>query len=326
MSGVPAVSVLMTAYDREQYVAAAIESVLAQTFADFELIVVDDGSGDDTVAAARSYEADPRVRVVVNERNLGDYPNRNRAARLARGRFLKYHDSDDVMYPHCLATMLPLLDAEPRAGYALSGAGGWTGGPCPMLLTPRMCYQREFLGTQGLFMCGPASALFRAEVFRGLGGFPETGPASDYLFWLTACAKVSVLLVPGDLFWYRIHADQERQREGAARQYAVAWGRCWRMLTAPDCPLTEAEREQAKRNWAFNMARAIYRELRQGRWGAASFQLRHAGLTWADWRHYLRRPRRDRLAGTPADGRGQYVIPDWTRSRLPSIASRRPRA
>jgi hypothetical protein len=98
------------------------------------------------------------------------------------------------------------------------------------------------------------------------------------------------------------------------------------MLTAPDCPLTEAEGEQARRNWAFNMARVISRELWQGRGGPASFQLRHAGLTGADWLRYLRRPRRDRLAGTPADARGQYVIPDWTRTRRPSVAATRPRA
>ena len=109
---------------------------------------------------------------------------------------------------------------------------------------------------------------------------------------------------------------------GAARQYAEAWGRCWRMVTAPGCPLTGAEREQAKRNWAFNMAKMIWRELRQGHLGAAGYQLRHAGLTAADWLRYLRRPRRDRLAGTPADQGGQYVIPDWTRPRRPPVASR----
>ena len=66
MSAPPAVSVLMTAFNREQYVGAAIESVLAQTFSDFELVVVDDRSGDRTVEIARGYESDGRVRVVVN--------------------------------------------------------------------------------------------------------------------------------------------------------------------------------------------------------------------------------------------------------------------
>src|SRR5438128_1106653 len=181
----PAVSVLMTAFNRERYVAEAIASVLGQTFEDFELVVVDDASHDRTVDIARKYEADPRVRVVVNERNLGDYPNRNRAAALARGAFIKFHDSDDVMYPHCLAAMVEPLRAEPGAALALSSGWHWPGGPCPMLLTPRLAYQREFLG-QGLFMCGPAGALIRTDVFRALGGFPERGVASDYVFWVKA--------------------------------------------------------------------------------------------------------------------------------------------
>ena len=74
----PLVSVLMTAYNRERYIAAALDSVLAQSFGDFELLVVDDCSTDATAAIARAYERrDSRVRVVVNERNLGQFGNRN---------------------------------------------------------------------------------------------------------------------------------------------------------------------------------------------------------------------------------------------------------
>jgi hypothetical protein len=311
VSAVPAVSVLMTAYNRQNYVGSAIESVLAQTFADLELLIVDDCSGDKTVDVARKYEADPRVRVVVNERNLGQFPNRNLAARLARGRFLKYHDSDDLMYPHCLATMVPPLAAEPRAGFALSGSAGWVGGPCPMLLNPRMCYQREFLGIQGMFMCGPACALFRTEAFHALGGFPELGVGSDYVFWLKACASQNVLLVPGNLFWYRIHPGQELQKKAATAEYELTWSEGWRALAAPDCPLDVREREQAKRNWAFQFLKNAYQELRRGRWRPARSWLRHAGLSWIDWLRYLRPPRRSPLAGTPLDQTGEYLIPEW---------------
>jgi glycosyltransferase involved in cell wall biosynthesis len=95
--------------------------VLAQTLQDFELIVSDDRSTDRTVEIANEYaRRDPRVRVSVNERNLGDYGNRRVIASLARGRFLKYHDSDDVMYPHCLAVMADSLLKEPSAAFALS--------------------------------------------------------------------------------------------------------------------------------------------------------------------------------------------------------------
>src|SRR5262249_30288951 len=106
VTSAPPVSVVMTAYNREDLIAASIDSVLAQTFADFELVIVDDCSSDGTAEIARAYErTDARVRVVVNEQNLGDYPNRNRAASLVRGSLFKYHDSDDLMYPHCLAVM-----------------------------------------------------------------------------------------------------------------------------------------------------------------------------------------------------------------------------
>src|SRR5262249_7863399 len=156
----------------------------AQTFSDFELIVSDDGSHDGTVRIAGEYaRRDPRVRVSMNATNLGDYPNRRHAASLARGAYLKYHDSDDVMYPHCRAPMVRALEKEPSAAFALSGSQHWPGGPCPMLLTPRLAYEREFLGA-GLFHLGPAGAMFRTEAFRELGGFPTAGVVSDYLFWL----------------------------------------------------------------------------------------------------------------------------------------------
>jgi glycosyltransferase involved in cell wall biosynthesis len=308
MSAPPTVSVLMTAFNRERYVGAAIESVLAQTFGDFELVVVDDCSEDRTVEIARSYERDARVRVVVNDRNLGDYPNRNRAAALARGEFLKYHDSDDLMYPHCLETMVGMLRAAPGAAFGMSTGSSWPGGPCPMLLTPRMSYQREFLGS-GLFMCGPSGALFRTTMFSELGGFPDMGAASDYLFWLEACAKVCVALMPADLFWYRVHAGQELQKDSAAQEYAVAAGAAWRALNAAECPLTADEREQAKCNWVFTLVRGAWREVRAGRWGVAAAQLRHAGLGWRDWALYLRAPLRAPHAGTPVDDTGDSVSP-----------------
>jgi glycosyltransferase involved in cell wall biosynthesis len=320
MSEGPFVSVLMTSYDRERYIAHAIESVLMQTFTDFELIVVDDASRDRTVDIARKYEGDQRVRVVVNERNLGDFPNRNRAAALARGRFLKYHDSDDLMYPHTLATMVPPLAAESRAGFALSAGRHWPGGPCPMLLTPQMAYQREFLGA-GLFMCGPSGAVFRAEVFRSLGGFPEMGVASDHLFWLKACAMTNVLLVPADLFWYRVHSGQELQSPAAARGYALIEGEAWRALSAADCPLDGVELEQAKRNLVYSLVKHVLHDMRARRWGIARRRLGHARLSWSDWLRYLRPPRRSLFAGTPFDEHGEYVMARWPNAASTSVSA-----
>jgi glycosyltransferase involved in cell wall biosynthesis len=295
----PLVSVLLTAYNRDTYIADAIESVLAQTWTDFELIVCDDGSSDRTVEIARDYERrDNRIRVSVNQRNLGQFENRRHVAGLARGQYLKYHDSDDVMYPHCLATMVEPLEAEPRAGFALSGSLYWPGGPCPMLLTPKLAYEREFLGS-GLFHLGPAAAMFRTDIFRDLGGFPLEGIPSDYLFWVTACSKVSVLLVPADLFYYRNHPGQELADPRGELQYAKAASHAWRMLNSPECPLTADSLERAKRNFAFVQARGMFRYLKRGRLKSAVAIFRHAGPDALEWIRYVRPPRRSPTAGTP---------------------------
>src|SRR3977135_506019 len=95
----PLVSVLLTVYNREPYLAASIESALAQTWGAFEIIIVEDRSTDGSVEIARRYERlDRRIRIVVNERNYGQFANRNHAASLASTPYLKFHDSDDVMY------------------------------------------------------------------------------------------------------------------------------------------------------------------------------------------------------------------------------------
>jgi glycosyltransferase involved in cell wall biosynthesis len=309
----PVVSVLMTAYNRERYIAASIESVLAQRFGDFELIVVDDGSKDGTVDIARYYAGrDRRVRLEVNEHNLGQFGNRNRAASMARGRYLKYHDSDDLMYPYCLELMVGHLDREPRAGLALSASIAWHGGPVPMLLTPRQCYQREFLGF-GLFRGGPAVGLLRSEVFHDLGGFAEEGVYSDHLFWLKACARHSVLLLPADLFWYRTHAGQELRSQEAARAYARLPGYVWDALASPDCPIEGSELEQARRNHAWVVAKHFWRELRSGRVGLAAYRLKHARMSARDWLRYLRRGRRSDQAGVALDEYGDVTIPECLR-------------
>jgi glycosyltransferase involved in cell wall biosynthesis len=305
----PTVSVLMTAFNRERYVGAAIESVLGQSFEDFELVIVDDRSTDATVAVGHEYATqDRRIRIVVNDSNLGQFPNRNRAAALARGAYLKYHDSDDIMYPHCLSTMVAALEAHPTAGFSLTGSKNWPGGPCPMLLTPRLSYQREFLG-HGLFMLGPACALFRTDVFRWLGGFVDEGVFSDYLFWLRACARVPIVLVSSDLFWYRVHADQELQSDRAKRDSLRVSHQIWEALNAPSCPLEPREREVAKSNHAYVTARNAWRDIRRRRRMLGLERIRTAGLTVGEWCRYLRPPRRSAAAGTPLGPDGEFLDP-----------------
>lgn len=293
----PRVSVLMTAYNRAAYIGEAIESVLAQTFDDFELLIVDDQSTDDTVAVARRYTSDRRVRVVVNERRLGQFPNRNHAAALAVGDLLKFHDSDDVMYQDCLDVMVRALTDAPSAALALTASRAWAGGPTPMLLTPPLAYARAYLG-EGLFHTGPACALFRTDAFRSLGGFPDAGVYSDTLFWIHACRHVNVLLVRADLFWYRLHPQQELQAGSEGDALALE-GAQWRALWHEACPLDGAMVERARRTFTYALVGRALQDVRAGRPGRAIRRLRAGDLSLANWLRYLRPPERSIAAGTP---------------------------
>ncbi|MCS6923479.1 MAG: glycosyltransferase [Fimbriimonadales bacterium] len=102
----PTVSVVMAAYNAAPYIAQAIESVQAQTLDDWELIVVDDASTDETVELVRRYEGDPRVRLLRNTQNLGPAGGRNRALEAAQGKWIAVLDADDWFEPCRLERLL----------------------------------------------------------------------------------------------------------------------------------------------------------------------------------------------------------------------------
>jgi glycosyltransferase involved in cell wall biosynthesis len=109
----PTVSVCIPAYNSERHLAATIASVLSQSFADFELIVVDDRSSDDSVKVARQFE-DARIRTLVNDTNIGAAANWDRACGLASGEYIKLLCGDDLLYPNCLARQVAAYKAAPR--------------------------------------------------------------------------------------------------------------------------------------------------------------------------------------------------------------------
>lgn len=108
---IPAVSVCIPCYRGAAHLAAAIESVLAQTWSDFELIVVDDNSPDNTVELMQQF-TDPRIRFLVNPANLGPDGNWNRCLELARGRYFKLLPQDDLLAPTCLAEQVEVLERD----------------------------------------------------------------------------------------------------------------------------------------------------------------------------------------------------------------------
>jgi len=112
MADSPQVSVVMAVFNGERYLRQAIDSILWQTMGDFEFIIIDDGSTDQSRAIVASY-TDARIRVVENERNLGLATSLNKGIDLACGRFIARMDCDDVSYPERLARQLAALQKDP---------------------------------------------------------------------------------------------------------------------------------------------------------------------------------------------------------------------
>lgn len=117
MPNSPRVSVIMAVYNEESFLDEAVESALAQSFADFEIIISDDGSTDATTTIARALsERDPeRIRVLRSEHNQGKPFALNRALATRRGEYIAWLDGDDVMLPDKLARQVAALDADPDA-------------------------------------------------------------------------------------------------------------------------------------------------------------------------------------------------------------------
>ncbi|HEV8082395.1 MAG TPA: glycosyltransferase family 2 protein [Chitinophagaceae bacterium] len=208
MEGKPLVSVLMTAYNREKYIAEAIESVLSSSYKNFELIIVDDCSTDRTVSIARSYEVmDSRVKVFRNEKNLTQFGNRNKSASYATGEYLKFVDSDDIIYPYTLQMMVDGMQQFPDAALGFCLTDGHVKKPFPYLIEPYESYKEHF-STGGLLFVGPSGLIIKRSMFEEVNGFEEFGMPSDNHLTLKIAAKYPVIAFPKDLFWWRVHDGQ----------------------------------------------------------------------------------------------------------------------
>lgn len=235
----PIVSVLMTSYNREKYIGFAIESVLASTLTNFELIITDDGSKDKTVDIVRSYaQKDPRVKLFINEKNLGDYPNRNQAASHASGKYLKYVDADDYIYPWGLQHLVEMMEAHPEAGWGLCSLEQDIDRPFPFVLAPAEAYKYHYTGP-GLFHKAPLSSIIRKDCFHKINGFSNIRMAGDFDMWHKLGKEFNVLLMPQGIVWYREHSEQEMSYYNSfLKVYDQA---TINHLFDQDCPLTRQE-------------------------------------------------------------------------------------
>jgi len=251
----------MTAYNRQQFIAEAIESVLASTYPHFELIIVDDCSEDKTVEIAKQYEkADKRIRVFVNEKNLGQFANRNKAATYATGKYLKYLDSDDKLLDFGLGYCVEAMEKEKDAGMGLY-LDKTAPGALPEYSVPGQSVYEHFFKRYHLFS-GPTGTIIRRDKFEEIGGFDTRfGVPSDVFFNIKFAARYPVLLLPDLFVYYRRHSDQEINNYNDYMVYGYLYFK--ELLINEHLPLTQEQvaylyKKMNKRH-AITVIRYLYR-------------------------------------------------------------------
>ena len=202
----PKISLVIPAWNRERFVAAAVGSILRQTYEHFELVVWDDGSTDGTVAAAeRAAAGDPRVRVVRGE-HAGVSRSINAAAKLLSGEYFGWVDSDDALAPAALAETVAVLDAMPDVGvvytdYVTMDESGTLQGVGRRCAIP---YSKDRLLVDFMTF---HFRLMRRRLFDQVGGAdPAMDGAEDYDLSLKLSEVTSIHHLAKPLYLYRRHA------------------------------------------------------------------------------------------------------------------------
>ena len=218
----PLVSVIMPVRNGGAYLAPAVDSVLAQTFADFELIIINDGSTDDSREIIEDYaRADSRIRA-FSQAGQGLVPALNRGLAKAKGRYLARMDSDDICLPYRFATQVKELEARPELGVVgsavliMDSRGEVTG----QQTYPRSRALRERL-LHGDLLCHPA-IMGRTELFRQAGGYRAYyRHCEDYDLWLRLSVLAELDNLAEPLLLYRVHEHSVTRRHAGPQMLGM---------------------------------------------------------------------------------------------------------
>lgn len=224
--GPPRLSVALPVYNGERFLAEAIESLLCQTFTDFELIITDNASADATEEISRSFAArDSRIRYERAPRNLGAAWNFNRGFHLARGQYFKWAAHDDLHHPRFLERCVAVLDADPDVVLCFTRTEfiddhGRHLREYPFPVDVNRASRRE------LFLVYAAGGHIMHEVFgvirrSALEGGPLIGSyvGSDHVLVGTLALRGRFYQVPEVLFQHREHEGRSTRTRGGARGY-----------------------------------------------------------------------------------------------------------
>lgn len=231
------VSIIIPSYNHLAYIPKAVESVLEQTHSDLELIIIDDGSTDDSLAYLQAL-TDPRVRLVA-QANAGAHNAINRGLEMARGEYLAILNSDDIFHPDrlkiCLerlasgdvdlvATWIEVIDRE---GKVLGVKEGWHNMlPWPIRHPERSFAQsndfaRNLLMTN--FVSTTSNIVFSRKLYDAVGGMRNLRFAHDWDFLLRAAYSFKCDLIAQPLLQYRIHATNTISSNRAWMLFEICW-------------------------------------------------------------------------------------------------------
>lgn len=226
----PTISVVMPVYNGEKYLAEAIESVLKQTFTDFEFLVINDGSTDATEKIILEHgRKDSRLKYIKNEKNQGLSEALNKGISIATGEYIARMDGDDICLPKRLEKQLKALEKNPDIG--ICGASyRFFGAKDNLMIQPE---HHEDIVAGLLFGCTVTLAMFRKKLFTDhkLKYLTDYFPAEDYKMWAD-CARITrIYNVQEALFLYRWHGSQistekqqwQKQQSDRIRMEMLNW-------------------------------------------------------------------------------------------------------
>ena len=202
----PSVSVVMPVYNGGQYLAEAINSILLQTFLDFEFIIIDDGSTDQTIDVINRFK-DRKIILNQNPNNIGNYASRNIGMQLARGRYICVMDADDVAFPHRLEKQFAHMDANPEVGICGSFIQIIPNGGVPNFVTNEELLKVAFLSNN---YCSHPSLILRKEFLKryDLSYNEKYYYSADFDLCARGFQHFRLQNIPDILLQYRRHAEQ----------------------------------------------------------------------------------------------------------------------
>ena len=234
----PEISVIIPSYNHATYIGHAVESVFAQSHTDFELIVVDDGSTDNSLEVLSGF-SDPRL-MVLTQPNQGAHAAINRGLRAATGEYLAILNSDDLYHPHRLAKILEVLKADrqvglvgsyieiiDRHGKSLGIKHGYADSSPWLLEVPERSFRagsdlHKALLTEN-YWSTTSNFVFPRRWFEAVGEFRPLRYAHDWDFALRMASVARMVLLPEVLMRYRVHAANTIREDRAAMIFEICW-------------------------------------------------------------------------------------------------------